>query len=126
MPRMFCHMASNGKVSLPIEYSCIHFLCFCNGANAVMIRRGRTNVETLVEASTAEAEAITAALAAAKVRQSMDQEVGNIDDGTNSATIKEKPSTIIHAAKPPTVPAENYSPQTGVRLYHKAVSSVTS
>jgi hypothetical protein len=88
-------------------------------------RRERANVETLVEASTAEAEAITAALAAAKARQSMDQGLAKIDDGTDTA-IKEKPSsTIIVANKPPLVPLDNYSPQTGVRLHHKAVSSRT-
>lgn len=86
-------------------------------------RRG-SNVESLVEASAAEAEAISATIAAAKARQSLEQgEKSSTDkeDGTNVAATKEQSSSALSSLTKPLQPVENFSPQTGVRLHSKAV-----
>lgn len=86
-------------------------------------RRTSKGVEYLVEASAAEAEAISATLAAAKARQ-VKGEVGEIDspgreDGAE-ATPSGKP--ISSLVKPDSVGSNNIAPG-GVRLHHRAVSN---
>ncbi|CAN0918093.1 Serine/threonine-protein phosphatase BSL3 [Linum grandiflorum] len=81
-------------------------------------RRTTKGVEYLVEASAAEAEAITAALAAAKARQ----ENGEVElpdrERTAEATSSGKQlSTMIK----PDSTGSNTIPPTGVRLHHRAV-----
>lgn len=82
-------------------------------------------VESLVEASAAEAEAISAALAAVKARKSngeMDQNASELDNGADSSSSEEKPSsTVASVDKALPTPVENISPQTAVRLHHRAV-----
>ena len=84
-----------------------------------MNRRTSKGVEYLVEASAAEAEAISATLAAAKARQ----ENGEIDlpdrDGGAEATPSGKP--ISSLIKPDSELSNSISPG-GVRLHHRAVS----
>ncbi|KAM3303220.1 serine/threonine-protein phosphatase BSL3 isoform X1 [Capsicum chacoense] len=82
-------------------------------------RRLSRGVEYLVEASAAEAEAITAALAAAKARQQGNGEVELPDrDGGADATPSGKTaSTLIN----PDSSGSNNSAPTGVRLHHRAI-----
>ncbi|MCO5546748.1 hypothetical protein L7F22_000184, partial [Adiantum nelumboides] len=85
-------------------------------------RRG-SNVESLVEASAAEAEAISATLAAAKARQTLEQGDKNASDTaeTDSSESKEQLSSALTPVAKPVQSVENPSPQTGVRLHCKAV-----
>ncbi|MCD9637734.1 Serine/threonine-protein phosphatase bsl2 [Datura stramonium] len=82
-------------------------------------RRLSKGVEYLVEASAAEAEAITATLAAAKARQQGNGEVELPDrDGGAEATPSGKAaSTLIN----PDSSGSNNSAPTGVRLHHRAI-----
>ncbi|CAN4119145.1 unnamed protein product [Withania somnifera] len=82
-------------------------------------RRLSKGVEYLVEASAAEAEAITAALAAAKARQQVNGEVELPDrDGGAEATPSGKAaSTSINLDSS----GSNNSAPTGVRLHHRAI-----
>ncbi|GLJ25779.1 hypothetical protein SUGI_0493500 [Cryptomeria japonica] len=83
-------------------------------------RRLGKGVESLVEASAAEAEAISAALAAAKARQSngiVDQSPDR--DGGAESTLSGKKLTTPSKTQDAVVP--NYTPPTGVRLHHRAV-----
>ncbi|CAN4080432.1 unnamed protein product [Withania somnifera] len=86
--------------------------------NAVLqgCRKLGKGVEYLVEASAAEAEAITAALAAAKARQQANGEVElpDRDRGAEATPSGEEKPTLIK-------PDSNYSTPTGVRLHHRAV-----
>ena len=84
-----------------------------------MNRRTSKGVEYLVEASAAEAEAISATLAAAKARQ-VNGEVELPDrDRTAEATPSGKQSSLI---KPDSAGSNNIAPG-GVRLHHRAVSN---
>ncbi|XP_054812106.1 serine/threonine-protein phosphatase BSL3 [Prosopis cineraria] len=88
--------------------------------NAVLpgSRRTTKGVEYLVEASAAEAEAISATLAAAKARQ-VNGEVDLPDrDGGAEATPSGKP--ISSLIKPDSAVSNNITPG-GVRLHHRAV-----
>lgn len=81
-------------------------------------RRLSKGVEYLVEASAAEAEAITATLAAAKARQSNGEvELPDRDRGAEATPSGKQISTLI---KPDSDAANNSAPA-GVRLHHRAV-----
>ncbi|XP_074566466.1 serine/threonine-protein phosphatase BSL2 homolog [Curcuma longa] len=88
--------------------------------NAMLQRRPSKGVDYLVEASAAEAEAISATLAAVKARQVN----GEVDqsperDCGSEATPSGRPvSTTVKVADPS---LEVNTPQTGVRLHHRAV-----
>lgn len=76
-------------------------------------------MEYLVEASAAEAEAITATLAAAKARQvNGEVELPDRDRGAEATPSGKQISTLI---KPES--AVNNSIPAGVRLHHRAVST---
>ncbi|XP_051143021.1 serine/threonine-protein phosphatase BSL3 isoform X4 [Andrographis paniculata] len=81
-------------------------------------RRLSKGVEYLVEASAAEAEAISAALAAAKARQvNGDVELPDRDRGSEATPSGERTPTLIK----PVSPVSNNLVPTGVRLHHRAV-----
>ncbi|PWA45797.1 Kelch repeat type 2 [Artemisia annua] len=81
-------------------------------------RRLSKGVESLVEASAAEAEAITATLAAAKARQSNGEvALPDRDRGAEATSSGKQISSLI---KPDPNLANNSAP-TGVRLHHRAV-----
>lgn len=85
-------------------------------------RRPSKGVESLVEASAAEAEAISAALAAAKARQSngeVDQTSVADDPATDASATGKPPQMSVSKAQ--LGPIENLSPPTDVRLHHRAV-----
>ncbi|GMG98401.1 hypothetical protein Nepgr_000241 [Nepenthes gracilis] len=80
-------------------------------------RRLSKGVEYLVEASAAEAEAISATLAAAKARQvNGEVELPNRDRGAEATPSGKQISTLI---KPDTAVSNNTP--TGIRLHHRAV-----
>lgn len=84
-----------------------------------LARRSSKGVEYLVEAAAAEAEAITAALAAAKARQvNGEVELPDRDRGAEATPSGKQISTLI---KPDSAMANNSIPP-GVRLHHRAVS----
>ncbi|KAL6499709.1 Serine/threonine-protein phosphatase bsl2 [Orobanche gracilis] len=81
-------------------------------------RRLSKGVEYLVEAAAAEAEAITAALAAAKARQvNGEVELPDRDRGAEATPSGKQISTLI---KPDSAMSNNSAPS-GVRLHHRAV-----
>ncbi|KAK6144164.1 hypothetical protein DH2020_020984 [Rehmannia glutinosa] len=81
-------------------------------------RRLSKGVEYLVEAAAAEAEAITAALAAAKARQvNGEVELPDRDRGAEATPSGKQISTLI---KPESAVSNNSTPA-GVRLHHRAV-----
>ncbi|KAJ1407459.1 Serine/threonine-specific protein phosphatase/bi [Sesbania bispinosa] len=81
-------------------------------------RRTAKGVEYLVEASAAEAEAISAALAAAKARQENGEvESPDRDRGAEATPSGKQTSSLI---KPDSVGTNNITPG-GVRLHHRAV-----
>lgn len=83
-------------------------------------RRLGRGVESLVEASAAEAEAISATLAAVKARQSNGEVEQPPDrDRGGEATVSGK--QLSTPSKPQDAVMPNYSPPTGVRLHHRAV-----
>ncbi|GER39578.1 serine/threonine-protein phosphatase [Striga asiatica] len=83
-----------------------------------MYRRSSKGVEYLVEAAAAEAEAITAALAAAKARQvNGEVELPDRDRGAEATPSGKQISTLI---KPDSAMSSNSAPA-GVRLHHRAV-----
>ncbi|KAH9311050.1 hypothetical protein KI387_026085, partial [Taxus chinensis] len=83
-------------------------------------RRFGKGVESLVLASAAEAEAISAALAAAKARQSNGEVDQSPDrDGGAEATPSGKKLSAPSKSQDAVMP--NYTPPTGVRLHHRAV-----
>ncbi|WOG94574.1 hypothetical protein DCAR_0313870 [Daucus carota subsp. sativus] len=85
--------------------------------NAVLQRRLSKGVDYLVEASAAEAEAISATLAAAKARQvNGEVELPDRDRGSEATPSGKQISTLI---KPES--AINNSTPAGVRLHHRAV-----
>lgn len=85
-------------------------------------RRTSKGVEYLVEASAAEAEAITATLAAAKARQQqVNGEVELPDRGDRGAEATPSGKQIPTMIKPDSVVSNNSAPA-GVRLHHRAVS----
>ncbi|EPS70499.1 hypothetical protein M569_04238, partial [Genlisea aurea] len=87
-------------------------------ANIVGSRRSSKGVEYLVEASAAEAEAITAALAAAKARQvNGEVELPDRDRGAEATPSGKQTS----ASSRPDSAFSNNSVPTGVRLHHRAV-----
>jgi hypothetical protein len=80
-------------------------------------------VEYLVEASAAEAEAISATLAAVKARQNGETEQLSDRDGSSEATPGGNQMSLIKVPEP--VLQNNNSnsiPSPGVRLHHRAVS----
>ncbi|OWM73609.1 serine/threonine-protein phosphatase BSL3 [Punica granatum] len=82
-------------------------------------RRMNKGVESLVEASIAEAEAISATLAAAKARQvNGEVELPDRDRGAEATPSGEQMSSSIKM--PDTAGSNNITP-TGVRLHHRAV-----
>lgn len=82
-------------------------------------RRLSKGVEYLVEASAAEAEAISATLAAAKARQvNGEVELPDRDRGAEATPSGKQTSSLI---KPESAVANNSAPP-GVRLHHRAVS----
>ena len=82
-------------------------------------RRLSKGVEYLVEAAAAEAEAITATLAAAKARQvNGEVELMERDRGPEATPSGKQISTLIK----PDSAASNNSASAGVRLHHRAVS----
>ncbi|KAM7275660.1 hypothetical protein ACFE04_017526 [Oxalis oulophora] len=81
-------------------------------------RRTNKGVEYLVEASAAEAEAISATLAAAKARQvNGEVELSDRDSGGEATPSGKQMSSI----KMPDTPASNNIAPPGVRLHHRAV-----
>eukprot|EP00249_Psilotum_nudum_P023897 c29021_g2_i2 orf=373-3453(+) len=86
-------------------------------------RKASTGVESLVEASAAEAEAITAALA--RVRQSngeVNQSIPDCNNCADSTPSENQPlSPAITITKGQPTPLKNHSPPTSVRLHHRAV-----
>lgn len=85
-----------------------------------MNRRTTKGVEYLVEASAAEAEAISAALAAAKARQENGEvELPDRDRGAEATPSGKHTSSLI---KPDSVGSNNIA-SGGVRLHHRAVSN---
>ncbi|XP_050285309.1 serine/threonine-protein phosphatase BSL3 [Quercus robur] len=86
--------------------------------NAMGSRRISKGVEYLVEASAAEAEAISATLAAAKARQvNGEVELPDRDRGAEATPSGKQISTLI---KPDSAGSNNLAPA-GVRLHHRAV-----
>ncbi|XP_074566338.1 serine/threonine-protein phosphatase BSL2 homolog [Curcuma longa] len=88
--------------------------------NAMLQRRPSKGVDYLVEASAAEAEAISATFAAVKARQVN----GEVDqsperDRGSEATPSGKPISIMVKVADPSL--EVNTPPTGVRLHHRAV-----
>ncbi len=84
-----------------------------------LCRRLSKGVEYLVEASAAEAEAISATLAAAKARQvNGEVELPDRDRGAEATPSGKQISTLI---KPDSAASNNIVPA-GVRLNHRAVS----
>ncbi|XWS73817.1 hypothetical protein CRYUN_Cryun02cG0161900 [Craigia yunnanensis] len=82
-------------------------------------RRMSKGVEYLVEASAAEAEAISATLAAAKARQvNGEVELPDRDRGAEATPSGKQMSTLI---KIPDSPGSNNVAPAGVRLHHRAV-----
>lgn len=95
----------------------------------IRVSRRGSNVESLVEASAAEAEAISAALAAAKARQTLElgeKSASDNENGTDPSVSKEQSSPALPSVTKPLQSVENLSPQTGVRLHCKAVCSASS
>lgn len=87
--------------------------------NAMHHRRLSKGVESLVEASAAEAEAISATLAAAKARQvNGEVEPPDRDRGAEATPSGKQISTLI---KMPGSAISNNSAPAGVRLHHRAV-----
>ena len=85
----------------------------------ILCRRLSKGVEYLVEASAAEAEAISATLAAAKARQvNGEVELPDRDRGAEATSSGKHISTLI---KPDSDVSNNSAPA-GVRLHHRAVS----
>lgn len=78
-------------------------------------------VEYLVEASAAEAEAISATLAAVKARQVNGgiEQLPHCDRGSEATTPEKQMSSMVKVTDPS---AANNNPPTGVRLHHRAVS----
>ncbi|XP_010247574.1 PREDICTED: serine/threonine-protein phosphatase BSL3-like [Nelumbo nucifera] len=83
-------------------------------------RRLSKGVEYLVEASAAEAEAISAALAAAKARQ-VNGEVEQMPDTDQEAEETPSGKQISTLIKMPDAALSNNIPVPGVRLHHRAV-----
>lgn len=84
------------------------------------IRRTSKGVEYLVEASAAEAEAISATLAAAKARQvNGEVELPDRNRGAEATPSGKQMSSLI---KMPDSAGTNIVAPTGVRLHHRAVS----
>ncbi|XP_010557449.1 PREDICTED: serine/threonine-protein phosphatase BSL2 [Tarenaya hassleriana] len=82
------------------------------------VRRTNKGVEYLVEASAAEAEAISATLAAAKARQvNGEVELPDRDRGAEATPSGKPTSSLIK----PDSAASNNVPPAGVRLHHRAV-----
>ncbi|XP_042041622.1 serine/threonine-protein phosphatase BSL3-like isoform X3 [Salvia splendens] len=79
-------------------------------------RRSSKGVEYLVEAAAAEAEAITAALAAAKARHNGEVELPDRDRGAEATPSGKEISSLI---KPDSMSNDSVPP--GVRLHHRAV-----
>ncbi|RWW27701.1 hypothetical protein GW17_00007861 [Ensete ventricosum] len=77
-------------------------------------------VEYLVEASAAEAEAISATLAAAKARQ-VNGEVEQLPDRDRGSEATPSGKLISSMVKVPDPSAAANTPPTGVRLHHRAV-----
>jgi len=88
-------------------------------------RRLGKGVESLVEASAAEAEAISATLAAVKARQS-NGEVDQPPDRDRGGEATTSGKQLSTPSKPQDAVMPNYSPPTGVRLHHRAVLRHTS
>lgn len=85
-----------------------------------MNRRPSKGVEYLVEASAAEAEAISATLAAAKARQvNGEVELPDRDRGAEATPSGKQISSLI---KPDSVESNTIA-SGGVRLHHRAVSN---
>ncbi|RRT62786.1 hypothetical protein BHE74_00010631 [Ensete ventricosum] len=87
-------------------------------------RRPSKGVEYLVEASAAEAEAISATLAAAKARQ-INGEVEQLPDRDRGSEATPSGKPISSMDKVPD-PFANNTPPPGVRLHHRAVSVVVA
>ncbi|MQL99092.1 hypothetical protein Taro_031811 [Colocasia esculenta] len=83
-------------------------------------RRLSKGVEYLVEASAAEAEAISATLAAAKARQ-LNGEVSQLPDRDRGAEATPSGKQISTLIKVPEPGQSNSTPPPGVRLHHRAV-----
>ncbi|XP_024537636.1 serine/threonine-protein phosphatase BSL3 isoform X1 [Selaginella moellendorffii] len=88
--------------------------------NAVADHRTSKGVESLVEASAAEAEAISATMAKVAALRQANGEVGSPerDGGADASTSGASPVTKGAKRESSTM---NHTPQTGVRLYHRAV-----
>lgn len=98
------------------------FVLFC--------RSDRRGMESLVEASAAEAEAISAALAAAEAKSR--KQNGEIDkqgpgaEATQNGKPPSSPTSALIALNRAsnTNGSISHTPPTGVRLHHRAVSSI--
>ncbi|PIA59773.1 hypothetical protein AQUCO_00400578v1 [Aquilegia coerulea] len=93
-----------------------------NTGNAMLQGPGRHSkgVESLVEASAAEAEAISAALAAAKARQ-VNGEVDQLPERDRGAEASPSGKQTSTMTKMPDLATSNNMPPPGVRLHHRAV-----
>lgn len=87
----------------------------------LLFRKMNKGVEYLVEASAAEAEAISATLAAAKARQEQDNGEVDLPDRDRGAEATPSGTQISSLIKPDSDALSNIVPS-GVRLHHRAVS----
>jgi hypothetical protein len=87
----------------------------------IFCRRLSKGVDYLVEASAAEAEAISATLAAVRARQVNGEMEQLPDKESPDSTSSSKHSSLI---KPESAVPNNMSAPPGVRLHHRAVSRI--
>ncbi len=102
-----------------------------------MVGRNAKGVESLVQASAAEAEAMSAALAAAEARAAAARESTG-EAGEKYSSDRDRGSDATSSGKPPASPSSaalialnrasisgspNHTPPTGVRLHHRVVCS---
>jgi hypothetical protein len=112
---VFCDLSSASWHLFPNYYFDFLF------QNYLHHRRSSKGVDYLVEASAAEAEAISATLAAVKARQ-VNGEAEELSDKEQSpdSSSSNKHSSLI---KPDSALSNNMTPPPGVRLHHRAVST---
>jgi hypothetical protein len=101
-----------------------------------VVGRNAKGVESLVQASAAEAEAMSAALAAAEARAAAARESTG-EAGEKYSSDRDRGSDATSSGKPPASPSSaalialnrasisslNHTPPTGVRLHHRVVCS---
>jgi hypothetical protein len=103
-----------------------------------VVGRNAKGVESLVQASAAEAEAMSAALAAAEARAAAAARESTGEAGEKYSSDRDRGSDATSSGKPPASPSSaalialnrasisgslNHTPPTGVRLHHRVVCS---